>query len=270
MSISIKVNGIYKPVREAYIKVNGIYKIVRNSYVKVNGEYKSVGAGEDEGYDPTDDLNSIVITNDLVAGGGLIDEFVNNLYGRGNNNDLNNYPIGGYFITAGSDNGWTARSHVVKLPVFSPILNQSQSWLDSKDFVISGSTANIASKRQIQVENTWNDSYVLYKNNAFNYLKLKLTNNKVRLISEEKSGRYTCNNGGIRYIEQADFNRADFLNRDGGNESILAVGYKGYSYKLLDSVIWKWEVDVNYQLTITHTPTGQSRTINHTIRFRTY
>lgn len=282
--IYIKRIGTYEDVKSAHVKVNGSYQNVSQVYVKRLGVYEGIDLGEstDPGYDPTDDLNSIEITNDLVANTNT-EECWNNVWGNGNAKDKSNQLIADTFNSyfGGDSSGTTyyiTNYFTCVLPQFTPLLNKPQSWLDSKEFVISGSTAAVTTANQIQVRRQKDyGSYDLFKNNAAAALQTTLNNNSVILHTAEKGIKFRNNFiSSPSAIDFASFN-IDRVDRVGGKGGIHCGVLSGPGNPRDGSTwrddfvgIWKWEVDVAYTLTITHTPSGQSRTINHVIRFRTY
>lgn len=269
----VKQNGIYVPVDNLYVKQNGIYTPADVAYAKQLGTYQIWYDGGSGGGNPQEDLDYIEILNDTVAEGVVSDDAISDVYGRGRNRDVNGYPI----CNSNFDTSFrVTRSLSVKLPIFIPQLNVTDTWLSGKGIVNNGATVSFARKNLIQVKTASNIlSYDLFANNVKDNLKLDLFSNNLRLSSAERGFRYAFGNSDP---DQSDLNKSDFLNRalnNQGGVGIAAVSQTGGTNAPTERysnlrVEWRIDVDVAYNLTFTHVDSGLNRTINHIVKFRTY
>lgn len=269
--IYAKINNEYKPVTETFLKLNGIYKTPL-VYIKVNGSYLLMDEASG-GSDPIEFLNSVEILNDLIGGGGYRSDYFNSNYGKGDNKDKNGNKIANSMNPSYTKNSYVDETLSLRIPVFSPQLSVSDLDLSSNNVKIAGSTASIKSKKLNKISSGDTNAYNILSNNVYKNLYVGLSNNNVRLLSNEKnlSGHYPD-----RDFKQSDIDAGITTNRDYTGNSDFCVGVneqKGYdrkNYHIVRSYRWGVEVDVNYALTLIHTPSGQTRVINHVIRFRTY
>lgn len=269
----VKQLGTYVPVDNLFVKQNGVYVPADVAYAKQLGTYQIWYDGGSGGGNPQEDLDYIEILNDTVAEGVVSDDSTDNVYGGGIRRDANGYLIS--YASAGGDIRQT-RSLSVKLPLFIPQLNVTDTWLSGKGIVNNGATVSFARKNLIQVKTASNIlSYDLFANNVRDNLKLDLFSNNLRLSSAERGFRYAYGNSDP---DQGDLNKSNFLNRvlsNQGGVGIAAVSQVSYPNIPTDRysnlrVEWRVDVDVAYNLTFTHVDSGLTRTINHIVKFRTY
>lgn len=265
----VKVNGEYIPVLSAYIKVNGEYVPALNIYNKVNGVYEvtTFNQGGGGGEDPSVLLNSISISNSEIYSSSVNSEI----------NDLSGNRIiqtTQWKLYSGSRESFLNRSYSVRFPKYTPNFNQSDEWFRTNDITIAGSTVSLISKTTPTFTNTGNsvggDSNVfnLLKNNCLDNLSYDLVNNSIILNSKDNS-KYYFNSDKT----SSNLNRGSILNRKGSSFGDVNVGLEEYStyYNKVKSN-WRWSIEVklNYAITFIHNPSGQTRTINKTITFRSF
>lgn len=254
------------PVKKAWCMKNGVWKEVTKVY-KTDKDVLQILPPvpwfwliEDfTSSSGTNELDSIEITNDYMSSDPQRNEYRNNLWGKGDNKDVNGVFIGYYTVSSGGS--LQHESFSCLTPKYNPILNVSNSWLQANNITISGSTSSIKSKKFIQKNSTDSGLYNSAVQKIKDNVNVSLNNNGFFLSSNEPSGRES----------------GKYISRKLSNSDGICVGYEywrynrsssgGGSWSRYEKFEWSIEILVNFAMTFTHTPSGESRTVTKVIRY---
>jgi len=265
----VKKNGRYFPIMRGWVKRKGIYQPLLVGYAKgENGEY---GAWFNATNGTQADLDYIEILNDSVRSAiSPLFEYSQNAWGKSANQDANGTQIG--YKTPYQDK--YIKTMAMRIPIYSPQLNTSSTWLESRGISISASSATIGSIKLNKLSKTSDNGYDVVTQNVIDNIKLELIGNDVRISSADYNFRYFGYNGSATFdnitLEQLASGGV-LLNRTADTSGGLCSGvYQTVNGSIKDKFEWRLEIDVDYSLTFKSVASNLSRTITKTIKIRTY